>query len=169
MDNAVNVNVFDTVIETKGMDDLFDVTDATVTAVPAGDKLEVTVTEASKLLDISKRTIWRRIRTGELASRYDGKQTFVTIPASLEIKLAQRHTSSDRTTATRHAQVTSTDVTALKNELEQTKAELTAVTYRAQYLQGQVDLYEQHFKLLVDRQHTPGWWRGFWGWFTGVR
>jgi excisionase family DNA binding protein len=169
MENIQTVNVSSPSVEVAGIDELFDVTDATVTAVPAGDKLEVTVTEAARLLDISKRTIWRRIRDGELASRSNGRETFVAIPASLEIKMAQDRSKSDKAKAPHTAQVTDTEVTAIKTELERTKSELMAVTCRAQYLQGQVDLYEQHFKLLVDSQHKAGWWARFRTWASGVR
>lgn len=154
-------------IDPTGTDEIFDVTDATVTTVPAGDKIEVTVTEAAELLDVSKRTMWRRIRAGEFASRYDGRQTFVAIPATLEKPGTPKSVASSKKTATRHSVATSDEVTALKSELERTKAELLAASNRVQYLQGQVDLFQDHFKLLVDSQHKPGWWHRCCSWFAG--
>ena len=154
-------------IDPIGTDDIFDVTDATVTAVPAGDKIEVTVTEAAELLDVSKRTMWRRIRAGEFASRYDGRQTFVAIPATLEKRVTLKSDASNKKTATRHTVLTADEVTALQSELERTKADLVAASNRVQYLQGQVDLFQDHFKLLVDSQHKCGWWSRFCSWFTG--
>lgn len=154
-------------IDPTGTDEIFDVTEATVMAVPAGDKIEVTVTEAAELLDVSKRTMWRRIRSGEFASRYDGRQTFVAIPATLEKPVTPKLGTSGKKSVTRETVATLDEVTVLKNELERTKAELQAASNRVQYLQGQVDLFQDHFKLLVDRHHKAGWWRRFCSWFAG--
>jgi len=156
-------------IDPTGTDDIFDVTDATVTAVPGGDKIEVTVTEAAELLDVSKRTMWRRIRAGEFASRYDGRQTFVAIPASLDNIVTPKADTSNKKIGTRHRAATSDAVTTLTIELERTKADLLAASNRVQYLQGQVDLFQDHFKLLVDSQYKPGVWRKFWSWLVGSR
>jgi hypothetical protein len=153
-------------IETTGMDEIFDVTDATVTAVPSGDKIEVTVTEAADLLDISKRTMWRRIKAGEFASRYDGRQTFVAIPASLENTVTSKGTAASKKKVSSAAAVTSDEVTAMKSELERTRADLVAASNRVQYLQGQVDLFQDHFKLLMDNQHKASWLHRTWLWIT---
>lgn len=162
MENTEQVRPSASTVDTDGIDALFDVTDAAVEVVPVGDKIEVTVTEAATMLGISKRTMWRRIKAGEFGSRYDGKQTFVTIPASLENDTSQGSGTSDTHAVPRHIRVPEKEVTQLKTDLERMKTELSAATNRAQYLQGQVDLYEQHFKLLMDSQHKAGWWRRMW-------
>lgn len=168
MENAEQIRPSASTVDTDGIDALFAVTAPSVEVVPVGDKIEVTVTEAAALLGISKRTMWRRIKAGEFGSRYDGKQSFVTIPASLENDTSQDNGAVNTRAVPRHIRVPEDELTKLKTDLERTKTELSAVTNRAQYLQGQVDLYEQHFKLLTDRTPRAGWWRRAWSALKGV-
>jgi len=167
MENARDVQSSASPVDTTGIDELFDVTDSVVEVVTVGDKIEVPVTEAASKLGVSKRTMWRRIKAGEFGSRFDGRQTLVTIPASLDSDVTSADGTPDTKGMPRHIRVPEDELTQMKSELERTKIELLAVTNRAQYLQGQVDLYQEHFKLLVDRQNSSSWWRRFMSWFAG--
>lgn len=152
-------------VDTLGIEELFDVTAPVVEVVPAGDKIEVTVTEAAIRLGISKRTMWRKIKAGEFASRYDGKQTYVAIPVAPVTPDTPQSLDDNESDRSRHIRVPEAEMTSLRDELDRLQSELSAVTFRAQYLQGQVDVYEQQFKLLVDRQETGrSWWQNFWSW-----
>lgn len=169
METISNTELLGSSVDTTGIDDLFDVTPTTIDIVPVGDMIEVSVPEAASRLGISKRTMWRRIKAGEIASRNDGKNTFVTIPVTTDDATTQPSGTSDRNTMPRHISVPADELTQLKADLERAKLELSSVTNRAQYLQGQVDLYEQHFKLLVDKSQSGSWWNRFATWFLGVR
>lgn len=172
---AWDLSVNDRAVTVDGMEALF--TDSHQTATTCHQAVidsEVTVSErvplveAMAILQMSESTIRRRIRSGKLqAVKDDDGRVFVLCPS--ETVTARRQTAT-----TCHQPVTETVI--MRTDSQQTvtaavtltRAEYDALCGRVQYLQGQVDVYEQNFsKLLVDRQSKQTWWHRFASWAMG--
>jgi len=67
--------------DTAGMDSLFTETMAADSADTAKKQtMEVSISEAAKILGISERTVWRRVIKKELKSKTKNKKRFVIVP-----------------------------------------------------------------------------------------
>lgn len=164
------------------MDKLFDDTVAPVTADSNSKKmLDVTITQAAKILGISERTVWRKIDRGELKSRTKNNKRLVRVPvfepgASVSF---DGHTSITDTPPNANAVV---DLSILLRELQ-------GAHYRIGYLEAENQKYQDQVKLLPDLEAQAArtqeqqfkvaqleaelstikrtWWYRFWSWFTG--
>jgi hypothetical protein len=140
--------------DTDGMEDLFDVTAIDAIATETGDKIEVSIGEAADMLGISKRSVYRRIKDGNLASRSDESGTYVTVPLRHDKRVHIAKSDADDKLA------------KLESLLAKVEQERDLAKDKAVYLQGQVDVYEKQFKLLTDRYHGQGWWSRLCSWFN---
>jgi DNA-binding Lrp family transcriptional regulator len=142
---------------TSGIDDLFDGQTLPDTIRTLTKNQEMSVSDAAIFLGVTERTIWRRIKKGQLDSRIEGTRALVSVPAKQPVTA----------TLTRH--YSESDLEQLRKELAKVRTELESATFRNTYMQGQLDLYETQFKLLTDSQHKPKWWHRFSEWFLSPR
>lgn len=54
-----------------------------------------------------------------------------------------------------------------EQENRQLREQLQGATFRNGYLESQLEGKNREIKLLSDSHHKAGFWKGFWGWFTG--
>lgn len=123
------------------------------------DTIEVSVPEAARLLGITERTIWRRIRQKKLSSELVNGKTIIRLSQS-DIQTCATDTFTDDTgievepvsdtdDAVSQPDTVSTALTELVSELS---AKLEAATYRAGYLEAVVNSQSKEIRLLPDLQ-----------------
>lgn len=122
------------------------------------DTIQASVTEAARLLEITERTVWRRIRQKKLnATLVDGKTVIRLRQADIpsrqsDIERVDAHPVSDN----------SDDVTDVKSAITETEsaieliaelaAKLEAATYRNGYLEAVLKNQSDQIQLLPDLQ-----------------
>jgi cell division protein FtsI/penicillin-binding protein 2 len=186
---------------TDGMDEIFDCehqTDESVVETgESHDASEVSVSEAAKLLGITERSVWRRIRQKKLAHKLVGGKAIVTIRQSdvserkadtseqLDVDVSDVSVEVDRTSEVVRS---TSDYLNLIAELSH---KLEAANYRNGYLEAQLDNYREQVKLIPDLQgaaikaevqsvklaeleaalegYKSGRWSRFCRWFLGQR
>ncbi|GEM_PF-2914002 len=123
------------------------------------DTIEVSVPEAARLLGITERTIWRRIRQKKLSSELVNGKTIIRLSQS-DIQACATDTVtdgigieaepvSDTDDAVSQSNTVNTALTELVSELS---AKLEAATYRAGYLEAVVNSQSKEIRLLPDLQ-----------------
>lgn len=131
--------------DTEGMDKLFRGTLTPATTDSSQRKsLDVSISQAAKILGISERTVWRKINRGELKSRTRGNKRVVKVP----VFEPTSSTSPD-------GQTTITDTPPNANavvDLNVLLHELQGANYRIGYLEAENKRYEEQIKLLPDFQ-----------------
>jgi predicted DNA-binding transcriptional regulator AlpA len=129
--------------DTAGMDSLFTETMAADSADTAKKQtMEVSISEAAKILGISERTVWRRVIKKELKSKTKNKKRFVIVP----IIEPQVSVSKD-------CQVNVSETTYNANavlDLRVLLQELQGANYRIGYLESENKTYQNQVKLLPD-------------------
>lgn len=158
---------------------------AHVTPTSQTDVVEASVPDAARLLGITERSIWRRIKAGRLQAKTEHGKTIVAIRQS-----DVRPTSQDSII---EASVLDTDVvlahnvgsTVFTNEerkrlqdliesqskvIENQAHHLKAAGDVIVYLRSQNEDKDERIKLLTDSEHKkPSWWRRLGEWLNPVR
>lgn len=126
------------------------------------DIIEASVTEAAKLLDITERTIWRRIRQKKLnATLVDGKtvirlrQTDIAArqpDARSDIERFEAHPVSDNSDDVTDARADITETESAIELIAELAAKLEAATYRNGYLEAVLKNQSDQIQLLPDLQ-----------------
>lgn len=140
-----------------------------------------TIEDAINKLRITRRTIFRKLKTGELTGYK------VPGPFGPEWRLYPHDQSDsivapgDRQPVTRlldadHPVIAAVPVelidelrkqiTELKSEKHLLEKDLQAANWRNGYLESQSEIKDQEIKLLTDSQHKSGWWSHFSSWFV---
>ncbi len=143
---------------------------------PSGDMW--TVDDAIANLGITKRTVLRKIKNGELTG-YKVQGTY-----GPEWRLNPVHKSRDLSPVTNvtgdrplTGAVSPDIIEEFKSQIAELKAQNTALqkelqgaNWRNGYLEAQAEGKDQQIKLLTDSQHNQrGWWPKFARWFIGSR
>ena len=153
-----------------------------VTPTSQTDAIETSVSEAARLLGITERSIWRRIKSGRLQAKTEHGKTIVAIRQS-----DVRPTSSDSII---EASVTDTDVVLARDVglkvladderkrlqdliesqskvIENQAHHLKAAGDVIVYLRSQNEDKDQQIKLLTDSEHKkPSWWHRVSAWLV---
>ncbi len=118
------------------------------------DTIEVSVIEASRLLAITERSVWRRIASKKLVSRNHHGKTYVT--------LRQSDVSDKSADMSEVVSVEQTDVSVpfddrqpdilLADIFKEMQAKLESAVYRNGYLESQLQNHQEQQKLLPDFQ-----------------
>ena len=126
------------------------------------DIIQASVTEAAKLLEITERTIWRRIRQKKLnATLVDGKtiirlrQTDIPIRQSdkrSDIERVEAHPVSDTSDNVTDSQSDITETESAIELIAELAAKLEAATYRNGYLEAVLKNQSDQIQLLPDLQ-----------------
>jgi len=149
-----------------------------------------TTDEAAKELGLSQRTIFKRLKDGSLTGfRVKGKfkeewrikptlpnrKVIEAVPEVQELepeasgshnREAQERVQEEVASSSRSVNQVS-DLDKLLTLIQEKDRQLQAATFRNGYLEAQLEGKEREIKLLTDSQHKPGFWHGFWSWFTG--
>jgi len=138
-----------------------------------------TLDDAMKHLGITKRTVLRKLKSGELVGYK------VPGPFGQEWRIYPSDKGDDKTGDMSPADMSPGDLpisppdTALIEELRRQvndlkaenislQKELQAASWRNGYLESQAESHQSQIKLLTDSQHKgDGWWRKTWRWFLG--
>lgn len=123
------------------------------------DIIEASVSEAARLLGITERTIWRRLRQGKLSSELVNGKTIIRLSQS-DIQDSVSNAVTDdpgidaEPVSDTDESESSTDTVngPLTDMVSQLSAKLEAATYRAGYLQALVHTQNKEMKLLPDLQ-----------------
>lgn len=105
--------------------------------------MSVSVSDAAKLLGITERTVWRRIRQKKLQSRQDHGRTLVRIRHT-DMSVAHPDTVTDSPVAN-----TASELLGLIADLS---SKLEGATYRNGFLEAQLEVAKESMKLLPDLQ-----------------
>jgi hypothetical protein len=105
--------------------------------------LEVSISEAARLLDISERTVWRKINSGKLKSKTKDNKRLVKVPVfAVTSNVSDSHT----TVCDIHTDTNATvDLNTLLRDLQ-------GANYRIGYLESENKRYSEQVKLLPDLQ-----------------
>jgi len=134
------------------------------------DMVAVSVSEAAKLLGITERSIWRRIRAGKLQSELCDGKTIVNVRQSdAGLTTPTDVTDTPLTISTCQSDTSGHQLEKLLELLREKDRELQAATYRNGYLEAQLENQKEQIKLLTDSQHKKAWWARFCSWFAGSR
>lgn len=183
---------------TDGLDDLFEqvldtvqpdvghVQDSVQPKVQDIVQPEITVLEASKMLNVDRRSIVRLLHWQKLLGRKDESGKWLIDVSSVLARLESSDTVQDSVhlevldsvqpnietildvSKAESSQVQDTVLAIVQQQSEQLKNAYTyldAATARILYLQQQLDNKDQEIKLLTDSQHKAGWWARFSSWF----
>ena len=123
------------------------------------DVITASVPEAAKLLGITERTIWRRIRQKKLSSELVNGKTIIRLSQS-DIQACDTDTVTDDIGLEAQPVSDSDDAgsqtdsvnTALTELVSELSAKLEAATYRAGYLEAVVNSQSKEIRLLPDLQ-----------------
>lgn len=136
-----------------GFFDDFDSTDDRLTRLTGqSDMSEVTVSEAAKLLGISERSVWRRIRQKKLNTRIEHGRTIVSLCQS-DMSVTPPDTSVDvaiDVSPNAAAQADTSDRSLVL--IAELAAKLEGATYRNGFLEAQLEAANEQMKLLPDLQ-----------------
>jgi len=123
------------------------------------DVSELSVSEAARVLGITERTVWRRIRQKKLDARLDQGRTLVSVrQTDASLTSADSHTDAS---AHSPSDVTDIFVTGQRNDnttaqlmglITQLSSRLEGATYRNGYLEAQLATAAEQVKLLPDLQ-----------------
>jgi excisionase family DNA binding protein len=123
------------------------------------DTIEVSVPEAAKLLGITERTIWRRIRQKKLASELVNGKTVIRLSRTDIRASASDNVTDDfgieaQPVSDTEEPISQSDTvnTALTELVSELSAKLEAATYRAGYLEAVVNSQSKEIRLLPDLQ-----------------
>ncbi|MBA4049808.1 MAG: hypothetical protein C0464_02235 [Cyanobacteria bacterium DS2.008] len=177
---------------TSGMDDLFEVEldsvhqadievqDAVQLETPDIVHEEITVVEASQLLNVDRRSVVRLLHWNKLSGRKSSSGKWLVDKASVLARLESSDSVQDGVlfevvdtvqveqepemdmSSPLDSEVQDTVLVILKQQSEQLKNAYTyldAATARIIYLQQQLENKDQEIKLLTDSQHKPSWWK----------
>ncbi len=180
----------------EGLQDLFDVSDITVQdsvkaqTVDVQDTVhdEITVVEASRLLNVDRRSVVRLLNWNKLSGRKDERGKWLiyrrsvverihaqdivqdTVHAGVQDSVQQDSARVLDVSGAKNLHVQDTVLLIIKEQAEQLKQAYTyldAATARVIYMQQQLEQKDQEIKLLTDSQHRSSWWAGFKKWFFG--
>lgn len=175
-------------LDTAGLDEIFSCHDK------VGQE-DLTLEEASARLNLSERTIQRRLKRGQI------KGYKIPGPRGPEWRICSESwqdtpqepiPSSDDTTVVEFLSTVDTtpphdsilidksgevrqpepspapkDNEDYKTQLiQELQAKLEGASYRIGYLEAQSEIFQKEIKLLTDSQHKVGWWSRFCSWFT---
>lgn len=129
--------------DTKGIDELFGERLSSATAdTSKQNTMEVSISEAAKLLGISERTVWRRVVKRELKSRTKNKKRLVVLPIiEPAVTLAED--------CQVHVSQQSYNANAVL-DLQVLLKELQGANYRIGYLESENSNYQKQVLLLPD-------------------
>jgi len=126
------------------------------------DTIEASVTEAAKLLGITERTIWRRIRQKKLdATLVDGKTIIRLCQADIQarqpdtrsdIEQVEAHAVSDNSGNVTDSMSNFTETESAIELIAELAAKLEAATYRNGYLEAVLKNQSEQIQLLPDLQ-----------------
>ena len=148
-----------------GLEDFFVSDSQDMVTTEAVGVLTVSVQEAAKLLAITERSVWRRIRAKRLHSKQHNGKTFVLVP-SADVSVT-RHDAPTEMSVTTTDDKPVTEVAGLLELLREKDRELQAAVFRNGYLESQLEERQKEVKLLTDSQHRGSWWRRFGAWWMG--
>ena len=183
---------------TEGLDHLFEpvsdtvqvnvgrVQDSVQPVVQDTVQSEITVLEASRLLNVDRRSIVRLLHWQKLSGRKDESGKWLVDRNSVRARLESSDTvqvnvgrvqdtvqlevldsvlseieSDLDVSSSKNDQVQDTVLAIVQQQSEQLKNAYTyldAATARILYLQQQLENKDQEIKLLTDSQHKAGWW-----------
>lgn len=170
---------------TEGLEDLFDVSDITV---QDSVRDEITVVEASRLLNVDRRSVVRLLNWNKLSGRKDERGKWLinrlsvverihaqdivqdTVHAEVQDSVQQNSTHVLDVSETKDLHVQDTVLQVIKEQADQLKQAYTyldAATARVLYMQQLLEQKDQEIKLLSDSQHKKGWWASFKKWCAG--
>lgn len=136
-----------------------------------------TLDDAARLLGVTKRTVLRKLKNGELTGYK------VPGPFGQEWRIHPGDKGGDKGDDQSPATASPGDlgvsppvsplveelrrqVNELKSENQSLQKELQAASWRNGYLESRVENQEVQMKLLTDSQHKPGRWARFCSWFN---
>ncbi len=129
--------------DTEGMDLFFNErVSAVTTDTKKSSTMEVSISEAAKLLGISERTVWRRVIKKELKSKTKNKKRLVVLPIiEPEVKMTED--------CQVHVSQQSYNANAVL-DLQVLLKELQGANYRIGYLESENSNYQKQVLLLPD-------------------
>jgi excisionase family DNA binding protein len=169
-----------------GLDNLFEADTSHVMPVTSDDvsSVEITVdtiptwtlSEAAEELNISKRTILRKLKTGELQGRKvigpngpEWRIQPIDTPDMTNrfVKTSVNAVTSDEQSTGDNAHDTKFEslLKVIESQVEQLKAASQVIVYQ----QAQLMAKDEQIKLLTDSQHKQGWWARLKNRFTSGR
>ncbi len=129
--------------DTKGIDELFAEHLSSVTAdTSKSSTVEVSISEAAKLLGVSERTVWRRVIKKELKSRTKNKKRLVVLPI-IEPSVTMAEDCQI------HVSQQSYNANAVL-DLQVLLKELQGANYRIGYLESENKIYQKQVLMLPD-------------------
>lgn len=129
--------------DTKGIDELFDEHLSSATAdTSKSSTIEVSISEAAKLLGVSERTVWRRVIKKELKSRTKNKKRLVVLPI-IEPSVTMAEDCQV------HVSQQSYNANAVL-DLQVLLKELQGANYRIGYLESENKTYQKQVLMLPD-------------------
>nr|WP_281719545.1 helix-turn-helix domain-containing protein [Nitrosomonas nitrosa] len=137
-----------------------------------------TLDDAMRHLRITKRTVLRKLKSGELTGykvpgifgqewriypgdKGDDKSSVMSPPSASPGDLSMSPPETALVYELRR------QVNELRVENVSLQKELQAASWRNGYLESQVETQHSQIKLLTDSQHNSGHLQRFWKWFTG--
>lgn len=127
---------------------------------------DMTIEEAAKVLGVSEKTIFRRLKRGLIGG--------YKVPGQFGLEWRVKALDSLKQDFSPAQDKTSLDnglIGELRNRIEELQGkldtrdeELQGANYRLGYLAAQLESQKEQIKLLTDSQHKAGWWQRFKTW-----
>jgi len=131
---------------------------------------QVSIKEAAELLGVSRKTVERRIKSGQLSATKEGRCYVVDLPDDIELPSLSGHQPATVATETRLAAM-EVELEAVRGERDRLIGQLADASRQVDQLTATVFQMSQTQKLLTaraeSRRQRPGviqrirdWWRG---------
>jgi len=129
----------------------------------------VPLAEAAKRLGVSRRYAQKLVTSGKIqgmkdqAGRWLVKMEQGQIQFQDQVEPIEFHDQFQ--VEQREFQFQDQVIQGYQDQIRQLQDKLEAATFRAGYLQAQLEASQETIKLLTDSQHKTGWWFRFCSWF----
>lgn len=130
---------------------------------------DMTIEEAAKVLGVSEKTIFRRLKRGLIGG--------YKVPGQFGMEWRVKALDTPEQDFSPAQDKTSLDngligelrnrIDELQSKLDARDDELQGANYRLGYLAAQLESQKEQIKLLTDSQHNAGWWQRFKSWAQG--
>lgn len=160
---------------TEGLEQLFqlDLEPVDQGQIQFQDQVElVPLSEAAKRLGISRRYAHKLAIGGRLPAQKDPHGRWLVKVAQGQIQFQDHLDHVEPIEFQDQYQVEQRQfqdqvIQGYQEQVKELQKKLEAATFRAGYLQAQLEASQDTIKLLTDGQHKTGWWTRFCSWFLG--